>query len=111
MASNLKELVRDNLSATATNLIISGSSESIFIGQLVFKNNSTTTSREVTVWILPDGVSDTTSNILAMRTIPAGKSWICQEARGQALVGGSVLKAKQGSGTDVHAVGSGVAEV
>ncbi|TNG03795.1 MAG: hypothetical protein EP297_00130 [Gammaproteobacteria bacterium] len=111
MAANLKELVRDNLSTTAADLIVSGSTESIFIGQLVFKNNSTTESREVTVWILPDGVSDTTDNILAIRTIPAGKSWICQEALGQALTGGSLLKSKQDAGTDVHVVGSGVVEV
>ena len=86
MAANLSELSIDTvLTTTPTTIINSGTTESVFIGQLVFSNTSTTTNREITVWRLGSATSQTATNYLVKRTITPLKTWECGECVGQVI--------------------------
>lgn len=70
--------------------------------------NSGSSTRTVTVYLLASGGTAGTTNILAVKAIPAGKTWICGEAYQEVLEEGMKMQAIQDAGTDVNVNCSGV---
>lgn len=69
--------------------------------------NSGSSSRTVTVHVVEVSGTADTGNTLAVKTIPAGKTWNVIEIQGEILTTGMTLQASQDAGTDVNANCSG----
>lgn len=70
--------------------------------------NSGSSTRLVTVYVIASGGTAGTTNILAKKSIPAGKTWICHELISEVLEEGMKAQAIQDSGTDVNVNVSGI---
>ena len=105
-------VINTQLSTTAASLHTpTASGESSIIRKLSFYNSNTTTSREVTVYMVESSGTAGTTNTLVKRTIPPLKVWNCVEAQGEVLEFGMSLQADQDTGADVNVNCSGTRAV
>lgn len=93
------------VSAIAT----SSSTEKKMIATAVFTNTNTTTE-EIEIWLLPSGVSPSAASYLVKKSLPAGKTWACQELAGQVFESGASLYGAATTASKVNAYISGVTE-
>jgi hypothetical protein len=96
------------LSSTAADVVAAIASNSKAVVRKLSFYNSGSSNRTVTVYVIASAGSAGTTNILAVKTIPPGKTWNCIEIQGEVLTTGMKVQAKQDSGTDVNANCSGV---
>ena len=95
------------LSTTATDVISTVPlSTSVIVRKLSFYNSGSST-REVTVFLLPSSGTAGTSTTLVVKSIPSGKTWNVTEVQGEILEEGMRVQASQDAGSDINANCSG----
>lgn len=101
------------LGTTATDLASTSNAEKAFIGKATFTNTSAS-NVVVTVYRLPTTSTETAGvggNWSVSRTVPAGKTWICNEIIGQSLGHSMTLSATADTASVINADISGTLEV
>lgn len=77
------------------------------VSKCSFYNSSSIDSRTVTMYVVENGGTAGTANILAVKTIPPGKTWNVVEILTEVLTNGMKVQAEVDAGTDVNANCSG----
>lgn len=99
--------IQKQLSSTSSDIVAAAAANTQRHVTSMSFHNSGGSTRTVTVYRIPSGGTAGTTNILAVQTIPSGKTWICYPAINEILEVGQFIQAKQDAGTDINVNCSG----
>lgn len=109
LATFVSNIQLGNTSPAVSAIATSSSTEKKMIATAVFTNTNTTTE-EIEIWLLPSGVAPAAGSYLVKKSLPAGKTWACQELAGQVFESGAAIYGASTTASQVNVYISGVIE-